>query len=231
MCFSAPASFASMALLLPCGAAACRSSLPDHRELLPLATMPLLFGLQQGVEGLVWLQQDTPAGGRAAATLFLVFALLLWPVWPSLLVQPLCSSRWRRRLCLAGAGLGSCLGLALLLPLVLDPHWGGGTVVRGSIDYGLRRTVLADGLRPGGLWHGIQLLYGLLALGPFWLAQRPDLRLLGLALVLAAAVTQAFYGHAYTSVWCFLAAALSLAVLRIVRGHVAGLTPAPPPAR
>lgn len=113
MCFSATASFASMAVLTPCGVAACQLMLADHRELLPLAAMPLFFGLQQGLEGLVWTQQNVFIGTRAAALLYLSFALFFWLIWPSLVPYQLCCRRWRRWLCVFTSGLGAVVGCGL----------------------------------------------------------------------------------------------------------------------
>ena len=54
MCFSAEASFTAAAVLLPAGAVAMRRAYQRDRKYLPLATLPVLFGLQQLFEGFVW---------------------------------------------------------------------------------------------------------------------------------------------------------------------------------
>jgi len=49
MCFSAEASFTAAAVLVPAGAVSMVRAYKTDRRYLPIATLPLLFGLQQGV--------------------------------------------------------------------------------------------------------------------------------------------------------------------------------------
>lgn len=58
MCFSAEASFAAAALLVPAGAIGIRRAYQSDRRYLAFAALPVYFGLQQLFEGLVW------TGGR-----------------------------------------------------------------------------------------------------------------------------------------------------------------------
>jgi hypothetical protein len=91
MCFSATASFVAGALLLPSGAATLAIAWKKgQRQKLPLAAAPLLFGLQQTLEGMVWLGIQTqpplattghPVGPVVAALAYLFFAYVFWPVW------------------------------------------------------------------------------------------------------------------------------------------------------
>ncbi|MCP9787953.1 hypothetical protein KBY99_03030 [Cyanobium sp. Maggiore-St4-Cus] len=111
MCFSAAASFSSAALLVPLGIAAVARSWRDHRrELLPLALMPVGFGLQQGLEGVVWLGLNHgPAAPllKGGALAYLFFALALWPIWiPYVVLSPGPSSGTG----LAGPCCGRCRG-------------------------------------------------------------------------------------------------------------------------
>ena len=85
MCFSATASFASTALLVPLGISALWRSWRNGRtDLGPLALMPVGFGLQQAMEGALWLElrrgplEPEPHG---AALAYLFFALAFWPIW------------------------------------------------------------------------------------------------------------------------------------------------------
>jgi len=50
---------------------------------MPLAVTPILFGVQQLTEGLLWLHLPTAPDGPGAANLtllFLLFAQVFWPV-------------------------------------------------------------------------------------------------------------------------------------------------------
>ena len=81
MCFSAGASFAASAVLSTVGIATQRKvSKPSQRL---FAVIPLIFGLQQCAEGVLWVTLSS--GGydmlqNAATYIFLVPALVIWPV-------------------------------------------------------------------------------------------------------------------------------------------------------
>ena len=112
MCFSATASFSAASITAVIGIATLRQV--KHPRELPLAAMPLLFAVQQAVEGALWLQ--LPAGGGRDAVValslcFLVFAKVLWPacVAPAvLLIEP---DLRRRQVLYALAALGSTISL------------------------------------------------------------------------------------------------------------------------
>ena len=55
MCFSASASFAGAAILAPVGIYTLKAAWRKDRGYLGLAAFPLLFGVQQGLEGGLWL--------------------------------------------------------------------------------------------------------------------------------------------------------------------------------
>src|SRR3954464_10641464 len=82
MCFSATGSFGVAAVIAGIGAvAAAQKKRPSHRM---LAAVPLMFAGQQVAEGIVWLTIGDPSqrpAHLAAVGVFLVFALVVWPVW------------------------------------------------------------------------------------------------------------------------------------------------------
>src|ERR1700757_5025984 len=123
MCFSAAASFAASAALLPAGAYCLSQAWRKNRAFLPLSLVPLFFSTQQFCEGLVWLGlRDGNAGLRqAASVVYLFFAMAFWPFWIPFSV--LWTEAWpRRRLLLE---LMAALGLAwtwLYLPIALAPE-------------------------------------------------------------------------------------------------------------
>lgn len=229
MCFSSGASFTAAALLLPAGLAsglACARS--GRPELLPLALSPLLFGLQQGLEGLVWLGLDGvgPAAMiRFAALGYLFFAYGFWPAW-----MPWCALRAHRgdagigarpwlRACLA---IGLALGLWLWLPLLLQPWRIQPAVLLGNLTYNTRSPLLTVlNLAQGGL------LYGLLITVPLLLAGPVRLRAFALALALAYGLAWLAYRHAFVSTWCFFSAALSLVLLWVVQEPARARRPPP----
>src|SRR5437868_7049340 len=76
MCFSAPASFISSAVIATIGTAIIYR-LPNKR-FWAVALIPFFFAAQQFIEGFVWL--SLPHTG-VAKNLYLFFAYSFWPVW------------------------------------------------------------------------------------------------------------------------------------------------------
>ena len=215
MCFSATASFTSAALLVPLGMTTSWRACRDGRtELLPLALMPVGFGLQQALEGGVWLglnQGSLAALPRIAALAYLFFALAFWPIWIPFVALRLSltgQASWRvdgrrRRLLQRLQGLGLLLAVALWLPLLLQPDRIQPLVVNGSIDYGL--TLLLSGV----VANFVPAVYAAVISGPLLLLPSARLRGFGIALLVSGVVAEWLYRHAFASVWCYFSAVLS----------------------
>jgi hypothetical protein len=81
MCFSAGASFGAAAVLSIVGAVAVIKAKTIPQGL--FAAIPFIFSIQQVAEGMLWLSfnnDDIP--GRSFFTyVFLVFAIMFWPIW------------------------------------------------------------------------------------------------------------------------------------------------------
>ena len=98
MCFSPTASFAAAAAIGAIGVAVLARTRAARD--LPLAAIPLIFAVQQAVEGAVWLALLSDAQGRTAVALafaFLVFAQVIWPALipvAVLAVEPRRGRRW-----------------------------------------------------------------------------------------------------------------------------------------
>jgi hypothetical protein len=76
MCFSAPVSFAASALLLSAGLYSLRLASQNNPRYLPLAAIPIAFGIQQACEGWVWLGMEVASSIQVhlGAFGFLAFA-------------------------------------------------------------------------------------------------------------------------------------------------------------
>ena len=217
MCFSAAASFSSAALLVPLGIASVARSWRDHRpELLPLALMPVGFGLQQGLEGVVWLGLNHgPAAPllKGGALAYLFFALAFWPIWIPYVALSLWPQQrhWPGRPLLGTLqGAGLVLGIGLWLPLLLQPTRLEPVVLKGSIDYGLKL------LMSGGLAESIRYLYAAVIGLPLLLLPYAWLRSFGVALLASGLVAEWAYRQAFLSVWCYLSALLSVLIVWII---------------
>ena len=208
MCVSAEVSFGLSAVLFPAGAYCVRSALRKKRKLLGLAIIPLVFSVQQFSEGVVWngLNRDNLDAAQYASFVFLYVALAFWPFWVptcAFLSEP---NSWRKWVSGGIALLGLAEGLMLYLPVVLNPEVLVLRVRHHSIFYDVTQSAAFEVMPKIG-W---QLLYAAIVGIPMLIAPKQGFLLLGIALVAAAVVSQVFFWYAFTSVWCFLAAILSL---------------------
>ncbi|WP_447953999.1 DUF6629 family protein [Sphingopyxis chilensis] len=212
MCFSAEASFAAAALLLPAGAVSVAKAWRTDRHYVAICALPVLFGLQQLSEGLVWTAGET--GDMAAVSrytlAYMFFTWLAWPVWvPSatFFVEP----SNRKPLYLAFALLGAILGAGQYLPYLVHKDWLSVTFLPHAISYG--GTMLFDFLVARELTYTIYLVTVIL---PLLLASRTEIRIFGLLVALAFVITYAFFRFAYISVFCFLGALMSFYLVAMI---------------
>jgi hypothetical protein len=210
MCFSATASFAAGAILIPAGAVALAQAWRGDRRYLLLAAFPALFGVQQMFEGWLWLSLAQGAGGdfRLPAMGFLFFAYLFWLVATPLAALLVEATRWRRRAFLAMAAFGMAYGLSLYAPLLITPEWLELGVVRGSVVY-VTRLIYGDAV-PVPL---LRLTYATVICLPLLASSVPAVRTFGVLVTLSVVVSFWFAAYAFTSVWCYLAAVVSAYVV------------------
>jgi hypothetical protein len=185
-----------------------------RRELLPFAALPLLFGLQQVVEGFVWLDllSATPERARTPALGFMFFSHFLWLFWVPLAAAIAERVACRRRLFFAMTGVGLVFGGAMYWPFVFDYDLWHVKIHEHSIGYYV--DLVFDDAIPRDLSHG---LYAVLTLVPLFASSSHRIKLLGAMMAIAAALTLLFFVYTFSSVWCFFAAGLSFYVLTLLR--------------
>src|SRR5689334_17520309 len=111
MCFSAGVSFGATAALAAIGVVSIAGA--RSRAHVGVAAMPLLFAMQQAIEGALWIHlRSTPWGQSFTpiATAFLFFAVFLWPVYVPFAFRAIETRRERRRAMLALGFVGIALG-------------------------------------------------------------------------------------------------------------------------
>ena len=215
MCFSATASFVAGALLIPAGCYTIDRARRRDPAYLPIASFPLLFGIQQIIEGTLWLAiGGTPGVEVTTAALgFLAFAYFLWPFLVPLAAATVEPRPARRRVFIGLTVMGFAFGASLYLPLLINADWLEVSVLHDSILYEPR--LVYDSFAPRS---AVRLAYALIVAIPLLLSSITGVRVFG-ALILISVVGSALaFGYAFVSVWCFFAALLSLCVIAIVRG-------------
>lgn len=215
VCFSATASFAASAILAPVGLYTLGLSWRGDRRYLALAAYPLLFGIQQAIEGFAWLsiESGVTASIQAAALGFLFFAYFLWPLVVPLSAFFVEERRDRRLFFLLLSCIGGLYGFSLYFPLLLNESWLAVEIVQGSILY--QPTLIYDGVIPR---TGLRIIYAAIIGLALLFSSVRTVRTFGAIILLSVIIGFLFFAYAFTSIWCFLAAVLSIYVLRIARG-------------
>ena len=134
MCFSAPASFVTAGITGAIGIVALTRV--NEPRTLPLAATPLLFAIQQGIEGLLWLRLPLDSDGSLSTTLtflYLFFAQAFWPLYAPVAVWLVEPNRHRRLFMVVCMGVGTGVGTYLLWGILGHPHLA--TILDGHIVY------------------------------------------------------------------------------------------------
>jgi len=202
MCFSATASLLTAAITATVGVATMRRT-QTWREA-PLAAIPLLFAVQQAAEGGIWLALDSAEPGRwpwLLTQVFLLFALVVWPVYAPATALALEPPGWRRHVMQLCALCGVTIASFFAVQLLTVHHEG---YISGR--HILYRTEVEAPLLPGAIY--------LFATGmSLCLSSSRAVSTLGLIVVSGSIIAWVFYQDVFVSVWCFFAAASSFIVL------------------
>ena len=201
MCFSATASFTAGAGLLVVGAITLR--LAARRAELPFAAIPAVFGVQQLIEGALWLTfpDKAPLLNTVLTHIYSLFSHVLWPIYVPiavLLIEPIV---WRRRLLVGIALSGAMVGLYLLYYLITEP-----LVARVE---GQHITYIS----PHFYTAAVMTIYVLGTCVSSLFSSCWSVRLFGLVSLLSFGAAAIFYSAWFISVWCFFAAILSGIIL------------------
>ena len=214
MCFSASASFATAAVLVPVGVFAVTFALHNDKRYWALASFPLLFGAQQGIEGYFWLASvaEDAAGLRVSALGFLFFAYLFWLFFVPFAADRVEVQAQRKRLFRGFAFIGLMFGLSLYLPLLLYPDWLAVSIFRHSILY--EPILIYDGIISRTT---VRVVYAVIVSVPLLLSSVPSVRRFGVLVLVSVILSAVFFAYAFVSIWCFFAALLSLYVIVVLR--------------
>lgn len=210
MCFSAPASFISSAILATIGATlSCQIK---NKRLLPLALIPIFFAIQQCSEGIVWLylgEASQSLIALGAKNVFLFFAFVIWPIWVPFAFWMAENNSWRKHV------MGVCFGIGLVLSviLILTIPMTSAASYHNSIQY-------LNQWQSFPLEERINLVaivfYGVAISLPFLISTLKKIWILGLLAILAGIIVYSIDRFFFTSVWCFFAAIISLGLFFII---------------
>jgi len=208
MCFSAEASFAGGVIISAIGIAAVTKV---HRSSqLVFASIPLFFGIQQLVEGSLWL--TIPLGDHVSLKevstyIFLIMADVLWPTMIPLSVLMMEDKLKKKKILLVLLGMGITLSMYYAFCLFYFD------VMPEIKGYHIHYNTTF----PKYLSMPAFIIYLVVTITPLFLSSIKRTRLMGVLMFLSCLVTAIFFTQYLTSVWCFFAAILSGVIYWILK--------------
>lgn len=204
MCFSAEASFTVGTILGVIGVATLKQV--HHWSRLLISLIPLLFAIQQIMEGIIWVHMDgefisTPFS-ETIVYLYLFFAWVLWPVYIPITFLLSEKVPWKRYTCI----------ICLLIGIVLTAN-----NMQALFSEEIILSILGNSLFYGSSPAYDNMLYGIAIILPIFISSIPGMWVFGAGLLITFIVSQIIYALTFTSVWCFFCAAVSILLFRILK--------------
>ena len=210
MCFSASISFGASVIIGGIGIASIRKA--KTLALKVFAFTPLFFGIQQFVEGFLWLALQNPDttfsifGIPKLTSAYLVFAWILWPAFISYFMFLLEQNSKRKTILRYMYILG--IVVSLIMTIILF-----NVEMKPSIDghhiFFERFTRL-----PGILM--LSTIYVFLLIGPFFVSTTKYMVYLGMINLISFFIARWFFTTHFISVWCFFAAISSVYIFFMI---------------
>jgi hypothetical protein len=199
MCFSATASFSAGILLTAIGVATI--NMAQRKTEIPFAMIPLLFGLQQFIEGLLWLsfQYNSHLLNVIMTYVFTLVSHVFWPIFIPLSIGLMEIVPWRKKVIHAFQLTGIVLGMYLLYFIVRHPIT---SEIQSHIVY-----VFPHFHKPLVL----VLYIASTCISAFFSSHR-IINIFGLLALILFMIAFWFYFVAFFSVWCFFSAILSVVI-------------------
>ncbi len=198
MCFSATASFTAGCALSAMGGVTI-AKVRRKSEIL-FAAIPLLFGVQQLTEGVIWLSFQHPILLSVMTSIYLFFSNVLWPTWIPLSILLIERKPWRRNILRVFFAIG--IVVSLYYAYFLCTETVKAEIVNLCISY----------VAPHFSAIPMFSAYTIATCASCYISSHRFINLFGVVTLLSALVAFQFYEHAFISVWCFFAAILSVII-------------------
>lgn len=198
MCFSATASFVAGGALTATGGLTLAQARTKWE--LPFASIPLLFGIQQAIEGVVWLSFGFPLLNMVATYAFSMFSHVLWPIFVPIAILLLEKDPVRKKALRLFVGIGLAVGLYLLYFILVDGITA--KIINRSISYDATHLYLSF----------VLMLYVFATCVSGFVSSHRIINIFGSVMLMSFFVAGWFFAETLVSVWCFFAAILSVVV-------------------
>jgi hypothetical protein len=198
MCFSPTASFIASGVLGTTGVATLKKT--KSKSEIPFASIPLLFAVQQFIEGVIWL---TVASGGLLNTIttysFLAFSHVIWPTFIPFSILMIEKDEYRKKLLLGLLAIGMFVSGYLLIFITKTPV---SCNFLGNINY-ITEIPHVSFL---GFLYSVTVVFSCL------FSTEKIIKIFGISIAVSSLSTFMVYEMTYISVWCFFAAVLSLMI-------------------
>lgn len=207
MCFSAEASFVAGTVLSIAGIASV--NITQKKSQIVFAAIPLLFGIQQLTEGVLWLalqNEDWSHWKVPSAYVFLFFAQVVWPTWVPLSLLLLEKQSKQKKILYIFLAIGLIVSAYLFYRLATTTVLA--EIVGSHIFYDL-------GIPAGMIVFLSPLYFVATVLTPFFTSIK-KMWALGFLIFISYVITKIFFENYVISVWCFFGALISVVVYAII---------------
>lgn len=207
MCFSASASFGAGVILSVIGIASLKKAQSPSQIF--FASIPLLFAVQQIMEGFLWLALTNPHYAplqKFTTYIFLFFAQVVWPFWVPYAILKLEIKERRKSVDFFLVGVGVLVSSYLafcLLSFSVDAK-----ILENHITY--KQDY------PAAISHYFGFFYVVATIAPSFFSRIRHIWVFGVAVLISYIISKIFYTDYVISVWCFFASIISITVLGIL---------------
>jgi len=206
MCFSAAASFGVGGALSATGVKTITST--KKKKYFMVALVPLLFGIQQILEGIQWVSEPGSLLSMYAGYGFLFFAFLLWPTYIPIAVYALESKKKRKKYLQGFVLLGFSISVSLLMMMLLIPLEI--QIIDDHIVYAFESNKVSI---------VALIMYLIATIGSMWASSIKAVRVFGVIILAFALFSWLIFNTAFVSVWCFYAAVMSVLIYLYLSGR------------
>lgn len=206
MCFGPAVSFTSSGILASIGVLVLKN-IRSRKELV-FAAFPVIFSLQQLIEGILWLaikNDKPPVYTNAMAVVYLAIAYSLWPIFCPLSVYAIEYKNLRKRILRLFLSAGVAISSYLLWAIITAPVEV--KILNCSLHY---KTYVTEAHLFAWIYAGVTIL-------PYFISSHKTILIFGVPNFIFCIIAYIFYAHAFISTWCFFAAILSLTLFVFLR--------------
>ena len=167
---------------------------------LPFGSIPIFFGIQQTIEGVVWLSFSYPVLNTIATYIYSIFANVLWPIFIPLSVFLVETDKNRKNILRMFFFVGISVGLYLLYFIFRNSVTS--NIVGNSIYYKTPELYTST----------IIAIYLIATCGSCLFSSHKIINMFGVIILFSFGIAAWFFIETFLSVWCFFSAILSILV-------------------